>query len=569
MAITWPAVFFVAGHLLALGIAQDVPPADEFMHKNWVRTFVVGNYLYMDGGQYLNRSIAGSYTQGKFEDAFSLDLSKSWTPRDVQMRRIPKNAPTTIRQAYFVDASSGTAYGWGGFIDKDPAPSQTLVGKFVADGGGGGSWSTESESESDHKGLAELRRSHGGAVASTPDSGFYFGGISEDTSSPGWNDWVSGYFRFDFRSRQRTWTNYTDSPYSPSRTRYAAAAHYVPTLGPNGVIMVMGGNEFDAGAGGGGYIDLSMETVWFLDPVTHEWYSQKTSGRPPARRRWSCTVGARSPNGTYEIFVFGGANDRVAFDDVYILSLPGFVWQQADARPQNGTARAFMSCALAGRRQMIVVGGSDQRESPRGKDPFPQGLGIFDVTDLQWKDEYDAEAAEYDSPAVIKSWYSAGNLAGVSYDPEVKALLQSAPASNDPGPSSSAEESQLSPGAIAGIVIGGVLFVGLIGAAAFFLWRRRSRRRTQGGGAPVVPDVRDRKEPRYSPMELSTEAEISELAMKQPNPELQGQDPRYYAAELDASQTLQDPRKYSAGLHPSPATIGSENESPIRSSAAR
>ncbi|KAK2052192.1 hypothetical protein LY76DRAFT_527169, partial [Colletotrichum caudatum] len=496
----------------------------------------------------------------------SLDLSKSWTPRDVKMRRIPKNAPTTIRQAYFVDASSGTAYGWGGFIAKDPAPSQTFVGKFVADGGGGGSWSTKSGSESDHKGLAELRRSHGGAVASTPDSGFYFGGISEDTTSAGWNDWVSGYFQFDFKSRQRTWTNYTDSPYSPSRTRYAAAAHYVPTLGPNGVIMVMGGNEFDAGGGGGS--DLSMETVWFLDPVTHKWYSQKTNGRPPARRRWPCTVGARSPNGTYEMFVFGGTDNKNAFDDVYILSLPGFVWQQVDARPQNGTARAFMSCVLAGQRQMIVVGGSDQKENPEGKDPFPQGLGIFDVTDLQWKGGYDARAAEYDSPAVIKSWYSAGNLASVSYDPEVKALLQSAPASNNPSSSGNAEQSQLSPGAIAGIVIGGVLLVGLIGVAAFFLWGRRSLR-TQSGGAPVVPDVGDCKEPRYSPMELSTETEISELAIKQPNMELQGQDPRYYAAELDASQTLQDPRKYSSGLHPSPASFGSENQSPIRSSTER
>ncbi|KAK1961564.1 hypothetical protein LY78DRAFT_588434, partial [Colletotrichum sublineola] len=523
--------------------------------------FIVGDYLYMDGG-YLNRTIAGNdtyYYYDTVKNTLSLDLSKSWTPRDVQMRQIPKNAPTKPRQAYFVDASSGTVYGWGG-LNTDPAPQQTLVGKFVADGNGGGSWSTEFESESDHKGLAALPRSHGGAVASTPDAGFYFGGISEYTTNQRWNDWISGYFQFDFKSRQKTWTNYTDSPYSPSRTRYAATAHYVPTLGPNGMIMIMGGNELDAGSGGDSA--LSMETLWFLDPVTHEWYSQKTIGRPPSRRRWSCTVGTHSPNGTYEIFLFGGFDNKMAFDDVYILSLPGFVWQRADVKANNGTARSFMGCVLAGQRQMIVVGGKVANKNAKGRDPFPQGLGIFDVTDLQWKDEYDAKAAEYDSPAIIKSWYITGNLANLS-DP-VRALFQSTPESDSRGHSgSTAEQSPLTSGAVAGIVIGGVLLVGLIGVAAFFLRRRRNCR-TQSGGAPVV-----HKDPQYSPKELSTETEISELSIKQPNPELQGHDPRYYAAELDASQTLQDPRKYPAGLDLSPISFGSQNQSPITPSTTR
>lgn len=102
--------------------------------------------------------------------------------------------------------------------------------------------------------------------------------------------------------------------------------------------------------------------------------------------------------------MFGGKDDHEFFDDVSILSLPGFVWKSANARAKDWTGRAFMSCVRAGNRQMIVVGG----DSGRAKDTFPKGLGVFDMTDLTWKDSYDAGAAEYDSPQVIKSWYDEG-----------------------------------------------------------------------------------------------------------------------------------------------------------------
>lgn len=61
---------------------------------------------------------------------------------------------------------------------------------------------------------------------------------------------------------------------------------------------------------------------------------------------------------------------------------------------------------------MIVVGGMEtiagSPEHDNTKDIFPQGLGIFDLTRLAWKDEYDAAAADYDSPDIVKSWYDEG-----------------------------------------------------------------------------------------------------------------------------------------------------------------
>lgn len=39
-------------------------------------------------------------------------------------------------------------------------------------------------------------------------------------------------------------------------------------------------------------------------------------------------------------------------------------------------------------------------------DPWEQGLGIFDMTQLQWTNGYDAEAATYQTPQVVSKWFS-------------------------------------------------------------------------------------------------------------------------------------------------------------------
>ena len=38
-------------------------------------------------------------------------------------------------------------------------------------------------------------------------------------------------------------------------------------------------------------------------------------------------------------------------------------------------------------------------------DPWQQGIGIFDMSEMQWKDSYDASAAPYVTPDIVKSYY--------------------------------------------------------------------------------------------------------------------------------------------------------------------
>lgn len=109
-------------------------------------------------------------------------------------------------------------------------------------------------------------------------------------------------------------------------------------------------------------------------------------------------------------FVFGGHDEsRRTYDRVHVLSLPAFEWTELDSRTDP---RAAMGCALVGRRQMLVVGGTDLSRTNsalwRTADKFPRGLGIFDLTDQRWKTSFDANARAYESPESVRSWYEEG-----------------------------------------------------------------------------------------------------------------------------------------------------------------
>lgn len=109
--------------------------------------------------------------------------------------------------------------------------------------------------------------------------------------------------------------------------------------------------------------------------------------------------------------MYGGERpaDNVGFDDIYILTIPGFVWFQVTYN--SVSPRTGHTCEVVGKRQMIVVGGiSAPLMSPSwtDHDPFYQGLGIFDLTDLTWASSYNASAAPYVAPKMVKDWYAKG-----------------------------------------------------------------------------------------------------------------------------------------------------------------
>lgn len=66
-------------------------------------------------------------------------------------------------------------------------------------------------------------------------------------------------------------------------------------------------------------------------------------------------------------------------------------------------------CQVVGNRQMLSIGGLDANTVNDGKDlidPIAQGLEIFDLTEMTWSSQYDANALPYTTPKVVKDYYS-------------------------------------------------------------------------------------------------------------------------------------------------------------------
>ena len=104
-----------------------------------------------------------------------------------------------------------------------------------------------------------------------------------------------------------------------------------------------------------------------------------------------------------------------ALDEVWVLSVPAFVWFKANYTSQ--ATRYKHTCHLVGNRQMLTIGGDDPNDRNNGtlsKDPARQGLQIFDLTEMMWTQGYNAGAAAYKSPQVVKDWYSKKLVGGIT-----------------------------------------------------------------------------------------------------------------------------------------------------------
>ena len=95
---------------------------------------------------------------------------------------------------------------------------------------------------------------------------------------------------------------------------------------------------------------------------------------------------------------------------VYILSLPSFRWFLANNITTH--PRAAHTCHATNSNQMVIIGGMDPTYSLDGlsdnheKDPWTNGIGVFDMTAFRFKDSYQANAERYKTPEIIKIFYS-------------------------------------------------------------------------------------------------------------------------------------------------------------------
>ncbi|KAI1809205.1 hypothetical protein GGS20DRAFT_580893 [Poronia punctata] len=495
------------GHSWELGSLADndggVPSPQDFIRRGCHTVAVIGDYLYLDGGQ-VTESVNG--TKPADINTWSIDLTKPWTNDTVKIRSIQKIAPSLSKQVHWVDSTTNSLYTWGGFTVDETSPNPDLW-RFATDGSGGGVWAQVTQR--DYLNFSKLKTIFGAAFTQTKDVGFALGGAAIHASDSTVQKDIPGYATpglISYNFRTGTWGNSSTSAYGGYGTSLNGRAEYVP-FGPNGLIIFLGGAESPVDATNETIVEMNWNTITLVDPVTKKWYKQSTSGSKPPTVESHCTVGVLGPDGTYEIFIYGGVSDqiRATSSDITVLSLPGFVFFKG---PSHAPPRSDHQCAIVGRgqRQMLSAGGVDGENrtftAPTTADPWIYGIGILDMTELEWKDSYDPDAAAYDSPTVVKEWYSAGRLRDVRWDDDELGRIMTNKSAPMPSPlTNRLGNKPHSTAAIVGGVIGGIAAAVALGILILgFVRRRRKQATTPESACRVVPGNGDREDvPEYKP----------------------------------------------------------------------
>lgn len=280
----------------------------------------------------------------------------------------------------------------------------------------------------------------------------------------------------------------------------AQSMPFGPKANSSGLLMLFGGMDY-------GSPQFSFSNLSIYDPEKGRWYWEATTGSRPTGQERFCHVGAAGDNGTYEIFLYGGiqSDPKTTWEDVHILSLPGFVFFNAPESALS-SSRCDHACAVDG-RQMVSVGGTACSvgfpKSLAEPDPWRQALGVYDMTDLKWKAGFDETRPAYRTPQVIKDWYAQGGQKAVSWSSDaVQGLLSTemwpgpppgSPLTTPDTPGSTAGQatpaSGLSTGATASIVVGAVVGALIIACLLAFAFFRRRRRLRLGVANPPAPST--------------------------------------------------------------------------------
>jgi len=562
---SWFAICWLCCASRAAAAALDAPSVEDFGHWAYGRVTVLGDYLYMNGGevsQLVNGEFANWRASDPMNSTISIDLKSSWTTTNAVRRTIakPEDAPITNWPVLWTDASAGVFYSWGGaYAYGLNIRNNTPQWKFTADGSGSGTWSSEVNTNDVR--YTQLHKTELGAVVTINDTmGLNIGGIAH-----GWTEVdggprhaIPGMVAFDMDNK--LWQNGT-STFSPFGTGSIASARaeYMPSFGPSGLVVLLGGYQPSTLGSPDAEYALSFfdfRNLTLFDPETKKTYWQTTTGDFPDHPRTEfCTaIVSDSSSGGYEIFIYGGQNGRDNYDyaDAYVLSLPGFFWKKLPDSPAG--RRSCHDCAAVGKRQVLTVGGLQAHSKGWShKDPAPLGLQVFDMTKLMWKDNYDAQAAEYVRADDIAQWYSSGSLEKVSWSsPELKGLFVTNGSATSQSKADGDRSSGTPIGAIAGGVAGGVVVLLGIGLAVWLLRRRKSQKPQEAElEASVQPDVNLSPEmrdvqPTAENVKLELEAISSPVSARYPS-ELSGSSNPYYrdltatVAELDGGyqQTYQ------------------------------
>lgn len=265
----------------------------------------------------------------------SLPLNRSWNSSEVQFDVIQKPPqPNYNFKSLWYNETSDSVFTFGGEQSglDTKAPVDLSTWKLTIDGNGGGDWSQNATFQDPPFSLG-ITRPFGGASAVNDKYAFYVDGYSSSKSSPmtqGLSDFVPTPGIVTYNLKDGIWSNTTDTREASRHEIFLWSGMESIPFGPNGLIMVFGGESSRPQKYTPGAEMRSMSNISLFDPVTKLWYHQTATSagdRLPSSRIKFCTVGVGDPtavndnNSSYEMSVphtnqlsaSQGANLRLRF----------------------------------------------------------------------------------------------------------------------------------------------------------------------------------------------------------------------------------------------------------------
>ncbi|KAH6634479.1 hypothetical protein B0J18DRAFT_406123 [Chaetomium sp. MPI-SDFR-AT-0129] len=212
---------------------------------------------------------------------------------------------------------------------------------------------------------------------------------------------------------KEVFTNVTLPPTTPGRA--GSELVWVP-VGKRGILVAIGGAVYgDFASYSWESKNLSesaktspgfMATLDIYDVETRKWYRQKSTGGPSDALVRGCAVVAAAQDGSsFNIYYYGGYNGRnmedpkVFTDDVWVLSLPSFIWTKLTSGDAK-QARAAHKCVKPYPDQMFAIGGAAALTSEYKC--LSETIRVYNMSSGEWLDRYDpAVWSEYTVPDAI------------------------------------------------------------------------------------------------------------------------------------------------------------------------
>lgn len=136
-----------------------------------------------------------------------------------------------------------------------------------------------------------------------------------------------------------------------------------------------------------------------------------------------------------------------------------------------------------------IFSGNMSNSNETAPDAWNNGLGIFDMSALTWGFNYNADAAAYVPFTQVTNYYNTSSRYPSFTNTDLAAIF-STTATSTSGPTHTGIPGLKPPhtGAIAGDLVGGVVFLALLAGLVFFFWWRNKRQRYSAANVGVPPE---------------------------------------------------------------------------------